>query len=203
MVEVVLEGLGTPNNQLMPKGFFGWSAKVPARSPDPRRGKALLAEAGYPNGFMMDLYCTSDRLPGDGAICQGLGQMFAQIGVKTNVNAISRSVYFPAQAKKEYSIFMNGWGTLTGEGSYTLAAMAHSNSPELKLGAFNRIEYANPRVDELLQADSNFIIFGGKDLEEFVWKRRKPHNSLRAKGTRELQRHVVLSLRPEAKVGNT
>ena len=32
--------------------------------------------------------------------------------------------------------------------------------------------------DELLQADSNFIIFGGKDLEEFVWKRRKPHNTV-------------------------
>ncbi|MEQ8816319.1 MAG: ABC transporter substrate-binding protein [Thalassobaculum sp.] len=159
MVEVVLEGLGTPNNQLMPKGFFGWSAKVPARSPDPKKGKALLAEAGYPNGFQMDLYCTSDRLPGDGAICQGLGQMFAQIGIKTNVNAISRSVYFPAQAKKEYSIFMNGWGTLTGEASYTLGSMAHSPAPELKLGAFNRIEYSNPKVDELLQA-------AGRELDD-------------------------------------
>ena len=107
----------------------------------------------------MDLYCTSDRLPGDGAICQGLGQMFAQIGIKTNVNAISRSVYFPAQAKKEYSIFMNGWGTLTGEASYTLGSMAHSPAPELKLGAFNRIEYSNPKVDELLQA-------AGKELDD-------------------------------------
>ena len=159
MVDVVLEGLGTPNNQLMPKNFFGWSARVPERKPDPARAKALLAEAGYPNGFEMDLHCTSDRLPGDGAICQGLGQMFAQVGIQTNVNAISRTVYFPAQAKKEYSAFMNGWGTLTGEGSYTLAAMAHSNSPELKLGAFNRIEYANPKVDELLQA-------AGRELDD-------------------------------------
>lgn len=159
MVEVVLEGLGTPNNQLMPKDFFGWSPKVPARKADPKKAKALLAEAGYPNGFKMDLHCTNDRLPGDGAICQGLGQMFAQAGIQTNVNAISRTVYFPAQAKKEYSAFMNGWGTLTGEASYTLAAMAHSNSPELKLGAFNRIEYSNPKVDVLLQA-------AGKELDD-------------------------------------
>ena len=132
MVEVVLEGLGTPANQLMSKGFFGWSARVPERKPDPAKAKALLAEAGYPDGFQMDLYCTSDRLPGDGAICQGLGQMFAQVGIKTNVNAISRSVYFPAQAKREYSAFMNGWGTLTGEASYTLGSMAHSPAPELE-----------------------------------------------------------------------
>ena len=49
-------------------------------------------------------------------------------------------------------MFMNGWGTLTGEASYTLGALAHSNDPDAKLGAFNRIEYMNPEVDVLLQA---------------------------------------------------
>ena len=152
MVDVVLEGLGTPANQVMPKGFFGSSDRLPERSYDPQRAKALLAEAGYPNGFTIDLHCTNDRLPGDGAICQGLGQMFTQVGIRTNVNAISRTVYFPAQARNEYSVFMNGWGTLTGEASYTLGSLAHSAAPELKLGAFNRIAYANPKVDELLQS---------------------------------------------------
>lgn len=159
MVEVVLEGLGKPARQIMPEGFFGSSDNALKRVHDPEKAKALLAEAGYPNGFKMDLYCTSDRLPGDGAICQGLGQMFAKVGIQTNVNAITRSVYFPAQAKREYSAFMNGWGTLTGEASYTLGSLAHSIAPELKLGAFNRTDYANPEVDKLLQA-------AGKELDE-------------------------------------
>ncbi len=152
MVEVVLEGLGRPARQVMPEGFFGSSENVIDRPWDPDRAKELLAEAGYPDGFQIDLYCTSDRLPGDGAICQGLGQMFSQVGIRTNVNAISRTVYFPAQARKEYSIFMNGWGTLTGEASYTLGSLAHSPNEELKLGAFNRIEYSNPEVDAAMQA---------------------------------------------------
>jgi peptide/nickel transport system substrate-binding protein len=152
MVEIVLEGLGQPARQVMPEGFFGSSEDVIDRPYDPERARALLAEAGYPDGFQIDLYCTSDRLPGDGAICQGLGQMFTQVGIKTNVNAISRTVYFPAQARKEYSIFMNGWGTLTGEASYTLGSLAHSPNEELKLGAFNRIEYSNPEVDKAMQA---------------------------------------------------
>ncbi|MEM7567998.1 MAG: ABC transporter substrate-binding protein, partial [Pseudomonadota bacterium] len=103
MVEIVLEGLGTPANQMMPAGFFGSSDDIPMPVYDPEAAKALLADAGYPDGFEMDLYCTNDRLPGDGAICEALGQMFAQVGIDTNVNAISRSVYFPAQARKEYS----------------------------------------------------------------------------------------------------
>jgi peptide/nickel transport system substrate-binding protein len=151
MVEIVLEGLGTPANQMMPKGFFGSSENIPEPVYDPERAKALLAEAGYPDGFEMDLYCTNDRLPGDGAICEGLGQMFSQIGITTNVNAISRTVYFPTQARKEYSIFMNGWGTLTGEASYTLGSLAHSEDDEVKMGAFNRIEYHNEEVDRLLE----------------------------------------------------
>lgn len=151
MVEIVLEGLGKPANQMMPPGFFGSSEKIPMPEHNPAKAKALLAEAGYPDGFQVDLYCTGDRLPGDGAICQGLGQMLTQVGIDTNVNAISKTVYFPAQARLEYSMFMNGWGTLTGEASYTLGALAHSNNPDVKLGAFNRIEYGNPEVDTLLQ----------------------------------------------------
>jgi peptide/nickel transport system substrate-binding protein len=151
MVEIVLEGLGKPANQIMPQGFFGSSDAIPDRGYDPDRARTLLADAGFPDGFTIDLFCTNDRLPGDGAICQGLGQMFTQVGIKTNVNAISRTVYFPTQARKEYSVFMNGWGTLTGEGSYTLGSLVHSPNEELKLGAFNRIEYSNPDVDTALQ----------------------------------------------------
>ncbi|WP_112321680.1 ABC transporter substrate-binding protein [Oceanibium sediminis] len=157
MVDIVLEGLGKPANQMMPPGFFGSNADIPMPEYNPEKAKQLLADAGYPDGFEVDLYCTADRLPGDGAICQGLGQMFTQVGIKTNVNAISKTVYFPAQARLEYSMFMNGWGTLTGEASYTLGSLAHSNDPDVKLGAFNRIEYKNEEVDQLLQAAATML----------------------------------------------
>lgn len=157
MVEIVLEGLGKPANQMMPAGFFGSSEDIPMPDYNPTKAKALLTEAGYPDGFEVDLYCTADRLPGDGAICQGLGQMLTQVGIKTNVNAISKTVYFPAQARLEYSMFMNGWGTLTGEASYTLGGLAHSNDPEVKLGAYNRIAYENDDVDMLLQTGATMM----------------------------------------------
>ncbi|WP_281993254.1 ABC transporter substrate-binding protein [Sulfitobacter geojensis] len=157
MVEVVLEGLGKPANQMMPAGFSGSSEKIPTPEYNPAKAKEMLTEAGYPDGFEVDLYCTGDRLPGDAAICQGLGQMLTQVGIKTNVNAISKTVYFPAQARLEYSMFMNGWGTLTGEASYTVGSLAHSNNPEVKLGAFNRIEYKNDEVDALMQAGATMM----------------------------------------------
>ncbi len=157
MVEIVLEGLGKPANQLMPVAFFGSSPRIPPKPFDVNKAKSLLTAAGYPQGFKVDLHCTNDRLPGDGAICAALGQMFAKVGITANVNAISRTVYFPAQARNEYTLFMNGWGTLTGEASYTVGSLVHTNDPVTKLGPFNRTAYSNPALDKVIQEASRTL----------------------------------------------
>lgn len=151
MVDIVLEGLGKPAKEVLPPGFFGYSKAVPDPVYDPAKARKLLAEAGYPNGFQIDLYCTSDRLPGDAAICQGLGQMLSAVGIKTNVNAVSKTVYFPAQARGEYSVAMNGWGTLTGEASNMLGSLYHTKDDAKGLGAYNRISYSDPKLDALIE----------------------------------------------------
>ena len=154
MVEIVLEGLGKPAKQGMPAGFFGYSNAVPDPVYDPKKARALLKEAGYPDGFQIDLYCTSDRLPGDAAICQGLGQMLSGVGLKMKVNALSKTVFFPAQARGDYSVSMSGWGTLTGEASYTLSSQMHTKDPKKGFGAYNRTSYSNPELDALIEEGS-------------------------------------------------
>jgi peptide/nickel transport system substrate-binding protein len=59
---------------------------------------------------------------------------------------------FPARTRGDFSMVMSGWGTLTGEAHYTLSSLGHSNSPQLKMGAFNWRNYNNPDLDKLLQA---------------------------------------------------
>lgn len=144
----VMEGLATPVNQLTPHGFFGSSDDLPELGYDPEAAKALLAEAGYPDGFEVVLNCTSDRLPNDGKVCAALGQMFAKVGIETEVNAIPKAVYFPAQGRGEFSLMMNGWGSLTGEASYILSSIIHSKGD--KLGALNRTGYGKPETDALI-----------------------------------------------------
>ncbi|WP_349368603.1 ABC transporter substrate-binding protein [Salinarimonas sp.] len=151
LVRVVLEGLGKPANQLMPPDFFGGSMDLPEREYDLERAKALLAEAGYPNGFEIDFQCTNNRLPGDAAVCEALGQMWARAGLTVNAEALNGTVFFPAVSRREYSMWMSGWGTLTGEASYTYGSLVHTNDPEVGLGAFNRAGYSNPALDALIQ----------------------------------------------------
>ncbi|MEM1266945.1 MAG: ABC transporter substrate-binding protein, partial [Pseudomonadota bacterium] len=147
----VMEDLATPASQIITTGFFGWSPDAPELSYDDEAAKALLAEAGYPDGFELDLHCTSDRLPMDGDICAALGPMFARIGIDATVNATPRAVYFPAQSGGEYSLMMNGWGSLTGEASYILSSMVHTKEEDGSYGVFNHFSYSNAEIDGLVE----------------------------------------------------
>jgi len=149
LVRVVLEGLGTPANQLMPKGFFGYSDQIPTRAYDLARAKALLAEAGYAGGFEFDFTCTNNRIPGDAVVCEALAQMWSRAGLKVNAQALNGTVFFPAAQREEYSVTMAAWGTLTGEAAYTYGALVHSKDPARGFGGFNRSGYANPQFDAI------------------------------------------------------
>ncbi|WHZ38631.1 MULTISPECIES: ABC transporter substrate-binding protein [unclassified Sagittula] len=149
LVNVVLEGLGTPANQLMPEGFFGYTDKIGAKEYDIEQAKALLAEAGYPDGFEIDFTCTNNRVPGDAVVCEALAQMWSRLGLKVNAQALNGTVFFPAAARKEYSMAMSAWGTLTGEAAYTYGAMIRTPDADKGFGNFNRTDYSNPEFDKV------------------------------------------------------
>jgi peptide/nickel transport system substrate-binding protein len=157
LVNVVLEGLGTPANQLMPAGFFGYSADLPAAPYDIEQAKALLAEAGYPDGFEIDFTCTNNRVPGDAVVCEALAQMWSRLGLKVNAQALNGTVYFPAAAREEYTMTMSAWGTLTGEAAYTYGALVHTKDAEKGFGNFNRSGYSNADFDRVFGEGSQTL----------------------------------------------
>ncbi|TVQ39390.1 MAG: ABC transporter substrate-binding protein [Geminicoccaceae bacterium] len=150
----VLEGTATSANQFLTPGFLGFVDDLPPLAHDVDQARALLAEAGFPDGFRVDLHCTSDRLPGDGAVCTALGPMLARIGVTVTINAVPRAVYFPAQARGDFSLMMNGFSTPTGEGSYFLNTALHTRDPERGFGGFNHWHHSDLDLDELIRAAS-------------------------------------------------
>jgi len=157
LVRVVLEGLGTPANQLMPEGFFGYSANIPAPEYDIDQAKSLLAEAGYPDGFEIDFTCTNNRVPGDAVVCEALAQMWSRLGLTVNAQALNGTVYFPAAQREEYTMTMSAWGTLTGEAAYTYGALVHTKDPEKGFGNFNRSGYSNPEFDRVFSEGSQTL----------------------------------------------
>ncbi|HEY5632370.1 MAG TPA: ABC transporter substrate-binding protein [Burkholderiaceae bacterium] len=151
LAEISMEGLGKPSHQMVTASIFGFNKSLGERKYDVAAAKKLMAEAGYPNGFRVNFAFTQDRLPGDRQVGTSVAQMLAAIGIEAKANAQPAPVFFPARTRGEFSMSMSGWGTLTGEAHYTLSSLAHSNDKEVKMGAFNVLNYKNPEMDKVLQ----------------------------------------------------
>ncbi len=152
LAEVAMEGLGTPQSQMVTPGIFGFNPTITIPTPNVNRARQLLAEAGFPNGFRMVLNFTNNRLPGDAGVGTAMTQMLARIGLEVQAAGQPAAVIFPARARGELSNIMAGWGTLTGEANYYYSANAHTNDPAKNLGAFNWSGFSNPEIDRLIQA---------------------------------------------------
>jgi len=157
IVERVMEGVALPAGQLLPEGFFGVSSKLKPESYDPEGAKKLLTEAGYPNGFGLTLHGPNDRYINDAKICQAIGQMLARVGINTEVETMSKSVFFSKASRggpnksPAFSFILVGWGSGTGEASSPLKSLLHTYDTEKGLGASNRGRYSNAEMDKLVQ----------------------------------------------------
>ncbi|PSJ62944.1 ABC transporter substrate-binding protein [Pseudaminobacter soli (ex Li et al. 2025)] len=151
ITEVAMEGMGKAQSQIITPNIFGYNPAIQLAQPDVEKAKQLLADAGYPDGFKVVFNFTNDRLPSDKEVGTTIAQMLAAINVTVEANAQPGAVYFPANTRGDYSFGMSGWGTLTGEANYALAALLHTNDPETKLGGFNVHHYSNPEMDKLIE----------------------------------------------------
>ncbi|MBM3539171.1 MAG: ABC transporter substrate-binding protein [Alphaproteobacteria bacterium] len=108
----IMRGQATPTGLMIAPGVNGFVAELNNRYPvDIPGAKKLLADAGYPNGFEVEMDCPNDRYVNDEAICQAVVAMLSQIGVKVNLLAQTRARYFAKVLGPGYntSFFMLGW----------------------------------------------------------------------------------------------
>lgn len=149
IIEFALEGMGEVATQLVTPNIFGYNPDIPAPAFDEDKARALMAEAGYPDGFKVTLAYANDRMPTE--LGPTIAQMLAAINVTVDVQGVPATVFNPAKTRGEYSLYMASWATLTGEANYTLSSLMHTNDAEKSLGAFNVRGYSNPEMDKLIE----------------------------------------------------
>jgi len=147
IVERIMDGVATPAYQFLPDGMFGALPNAPELKYDPKAAKALLTEAGYPDGFELTLSSTNDRYINDAQITQAVAQYLSRIGIRTTVDTMTRSVYFPRRAKRDFSASLGGWGSETGEASNFIQYWTTTTNTQLGLGSSNYGAFSNPELD--------------------------------------------------------
>ena len=152
ILQTIWRGNAQPASQLVTPAMSGYSVANDARPAfDVEGAKALLADAGYADGFGFGLKCPNDRYPNDEAICQAITGMLAQIGISVELDAMPVSTYWPELRADNFDMYLLGWspgGSLDHE--HPLRFLASTPNTEKKLGSWNFGDYSNARIDELL-----------------------------------------------------
>ena len=147
----VMRGSSRPSALMVAPQINGWNEALNERAPaDVAKAKALLAEAGYADGFEVTMDCPNDRYVNDERICQAAATMLAKVGVKVSVLAQTKSKYFAkvlAQNGYDTSFFLLGWTPSTFDSHNPISALMSCRKDGK--GSFNLGGYCNERVTEL------------------------------------------------------
>jgi peptide/nickel transport system substrate-binding protein len=149
--KVVMADQAVPAGVISPPFVNGYTKEldaIPVR--DVAKGKQLMTEAGYPNGFGVTLHCTNDRYLNDEKICQAVVGMLGQIGIKVTLDARSKSLHFPQLQKREIDFYLLGWGVPTYDSDYIFTFLYHSQTGSV--GGWNATGYSNPYVDDKIKS---------------------------------------------------
>jgi peptide/nickel transport system substrate-binding protein len=149
LADRVMQGTARGTGQWLPPGSYSYNDAVKVPTVDLDKARALLTEAGFPQGFRMTLHTPNDRYPNDSRTAQAVAQMWTRIGVRTTVEALPWSAFSVRSSRQEFGMRLVGWGSLTGEASYALVNIMATYSQQNRTGANNSGRYANADLDAL------------------------------------------------------
>lgn len=110
-ITALLKGGQTPTGSWIPKGMLGYNPKIGLKF-DPKRAKALLAEAGFPEGKgFPDSTFMFDTREDNKAIAERLQEQWRKVlGVKLSAQNEDWKVYLGRLRADAPPLFRHGWG---------------------------------------------------------------------------------------------
>lgn len=150
IVQRIMDGQAEAANQFAPAWADGFDASLPELAYDPARARALLADAGFANGFTMKLHGTQGWVAQDGRVLQAIAQYWTRIGVRTEVETFPVANYLQRATQREFSAFFGSSG-----GSFAahhMRGLLSTRDPAQGNGTLNRLLYSNKTVDEAIAA---------------------------------------------------
>ena len=147
IIDKVLRGQAVPTGAFLSPRVDGSPAELDKRLPyDPARAKALLAAAGYPQGFAVTLDCVNVAWREN--TCQAISVMLAQVGIRTTLRSSPTNQFFPKLSQGNTSFVEYGW-TASPDAWASLNGLFRTYD-RAGLGQFNAGRYSNPKLDVLI-----------------------------------------------------
>jgi len=147
IIEEAHLGKHTPARGIVPPGTLGFNPGLAAPGYDPRRARALLAEAGYPGGRglpKIEIWSsvTNDAIQREHELIR---RSLAAVGIQAEFKYLTDwPAFSKALTEGRLPVFLYAWFADVPDPDNFLTKLFHSKSPR------NYARYHNPVVDELL-----------------------------------------------------
>jgi peptide/nickel transport system substrate-binding protein len=154
IIEAFYEGYAIPAKNPMPPVIAGYNDAIEDYPFDLEKAKQLLAEAGYPDGFEIELWAMPvprPYMPDGQKVAEAIKSNFEKIGVKAKIVTFEWGTYLEKVAAGEADAFMLGWTGDNGDPDNFLYVLLDKDN----IGTNNYSYYSNDELHEILiQAQS-------------------------------------------------
>ncbi len=97
-------------------GNLGYDPSVKPYAYDPEKAKELLAEAGYPDGFSIELAGPSETYTNFEQVLQAVVGYWGEIGIVVDLQFMESGMFWELQANRQLPpLFGDSWSSSTGE----------------------------------------------------------------------------------------
>lgn len=141
--QVVFEGAFAPGNQSFPPNSPWYNVNHPVPARDVEKAKALLAEAGFPDGIDLEVQVANSNQQMQ--LMQVIQSMAAEAGINITITAKEFATLLADQSAGEFQASQIGWsGRVDPDGNIHQFMTTG--------GGINDSKFSDPKIDELLNA---------------------------------------------------
>ncbi|WP_245864267.1 ABC transporter substrate-binding protein [Fredinandcohnia onubensis] len=142
-------GLAEPAKNPLPPALEGYNDDIEPYPYNLEKAKELLAEAGYPDGFEMELWAMPvprPYMPDGMKVAEVIQSSFAEIGVKAEIKSVDWGTYLEQASKGEFDAYMLGWTGDNGDPDNFIYTLLDKDS----IGSNNYSYYSNDELHDIL-----------------------------------------------------
>jgi peptide/nickel transport system substrate-binding protein len=150
LVTSALGGHGRVATQMVPAAVAGFDRDVRPPHRDLARARALLAQAGHPDGLEIALDGTHNRYPRDRELLEAVAAQLGQVGIRVRPHALDKGDFFQLVDAGRSSFHLLGFACEAGDAGDALDQLAYS--PGGRLGAINSAGLRDMELDRLIDA---------------------------------------------------
>ena len=109
LLDAAYSGRGYLENGIMPHGVYGFNPDLPEIPFDRDRARALLRQAGYPDGFDLTFTVSAASSLGEMALIRTAASAWEKIGVHTDIRLLPDSEFMSLRKSGELACYSATW----------------------------------------------------------------------------------------------